>query len=73
MVNQTLERFKNEKLVPRKTADGLKISNPKTQKFYMTPKIHKPNNPAKPVINSIESHVLYQKFRDSLITISRPW
>ena len=32
MVNQTIERFKNEKLIPKKTADGLKISNPKTLK-----------------------------------------
>ena len=38
MVNQTIERFKNEKLFPQKIADGLKITNPK---FYISPKIHK--------------------------------
>ena len=32
MVNQTIERFKNEKLLPQKIADGLKITNPKTHK-----------------------------------------
>ena len=54
MVNETIERLKNEKLLPKKTADGLKVSNAKTQKFYISPKIHKPNNPGRPVINSIE-------------------
>ena len=33
MVNQTIERFKNEKLFPKKTADGLKVSNPRHQNF----------------------------------------
>ena len=56
MVNETIERFKNEKLLPKKTADGLKVSNPKTPKFYISPKIHKPNNPVRPVINSIDCH-----------------
>ena len=56
IVNQRIARFKNEKLLPKKTADGLKVSNPKTPKFYISPKIHKPNNPGRPVINSIECH-----------------
>ena len=56
MVNQTIQRFKNAKLLPQKIADGLKITNPKTPKFYISPKIHKPNNPGRPVINSIECH-----------------
>ena len=56
MVNQTIERYKNEKLLPKKTSDGLKVNNPKTPKFYISPKIHKPNNPGRPVINSIECH-----------------
>ena len=34
----------------------LKVINPKTPKFYITPKIHKENNPARPVINSINCH-----------------
>ena len=56
MVNQAIERFKNEILLPEKNADGLKITNPKTSKFYISPKIHEPKNPGRPVINSIESH-----------------
>ena len=58
MVNETVERFKNEKLLPKKTADGLKVSNPKTPKFYISPKIHEPNNPGRPVINSVERETL---------------
>ena len=30
--------------------------NPKTRKFCITPKIHKENNPGRPVINSINCH-----------------
>ena len=56
IVNQTIERFKNEKLLSQKIADGLKITNPNTPNFYISPKIHKPNNPGRPVINSIECH-----------------
>ena len=33
IVNQTIETFKNEKLLPQKTTDGLKVSNLKTPKF----------------------------------------
>ena len=56
MVNQTIERFKNEKLLPQKVVDRLKVTNPKTPKFYISPKIHKPNNPGRPAINSTECH-----------------
>ena len=34
---QTKERFKNEKLLPKKTSDNLKTNSPKTPKFYITP------------------------------------
>ena len=54
MVNQKIERFKNEKLVPQKTADGLKENNPKAPKIPR--KMHKVYNPERPVINSIECH-----------------
>ena len=56
MVNDTLDRFKNENLLSKKTAQGLKVINPKTPKFYITPKIHKENNPGRSIINSINCH-----------------
>ena len=55
--NIAIERLKNEKLLPQKASDVLKVSNPKTPKFYISPKIHKPDNPGRPVINSIECHI----------------
>ena len=39
VVNDTLNRFKNENLLSKKTADGLKVIDPKTPKFYVTSKI----------------------------------
>ena len=56
MVNQTIERLKNDKLLPKNIAGGLTVSNRKTSKFYISPKIHKLNNPGRPAINSIECH-----------------
>ena len=50
---KNFNRFKNEYLLYKKTAQGLKIINPKTTKFYITLKIHKDNNPERPFINSI--------------------
>ena len=44
MVNDRLDRFENENLLPKKTGEGLKVINPKTPKFYITPKIHNENN-----------------------------
>ena len=55
-VNQTTERFKNESLLPKKAADGLKINNLKRPKFYIPPQIDKPNNPRRPVINLTACH-----------------
>ena len=68
MVNQTRKTYKNEKLLPKKTADGLKVSNPKTPRFYISPKIYKPNNPGRPII--IQLGIIHHIFRDSLITTS---
>ena len=56
LVNDTTTRFKKEKLLPQNIADGLNTSNPRTPKFYLSPKIHKPNNPGRPVISSVDCH-----------------
>ena len=45
IVNQTIERFKNENLLSQKTANGLKTNNAKTRKFYIalnTKVLHSP-------------------------------
>ena len=66
MVNNTLGRFKNENLFSKKTAEGLKVINSKTPKFYITPKIHKENNQGKPLT---QSTVISLKFY-ALLTIT---
>ena len=63
LVNDTIDKFKKENLLSKKLADRLKSVNPKTPKFYISHKIHKENNPGRPVIKSINciplrSHVL---------------
>ena len=55
-VNDTLGWFKNENLLSKKTAKGLQVININTPKFYIAPKIHKENNPGRPVIHSINCH-----------------
>ena len=56
IVNDILDQYKNENLLSKQTAEGLKVINPKTPKFYIIPKMHKENNPERPVINSINCH-----------------
>ena len=56
LVNETITRFQKEKLLPQNIADGLSTSNPRTPKFYLSPKKHKPNNPCRPVISSVDCH-----------------
>ena len=56
LVSDTIDRFKEENLLSKKLADGLKSVNPKPPKFYISPKIHKEINPRRPVINSINCH-----------------
>ena len=56
LVNSTIEKFKNEGTLKEKLAEGLKVSEPRTPIFYLLPKIHKENNPGRPVISSINCH-----------------
>ena len=55
-VNDILYRFQNENLLFKKTAKGLKVTNSKAPKFYTKPKIHRKNNPGRPVIKPINCY-----------------
>ena len=44
--------FQKQKVISQKNS----ISKPRPPKFYITPKIHKSNNPGSPMKNSIECH-----------------
>ena len=48
LVNDTIERIKNQKLINQKVAESLKRNDPKTPKFYLQPKMHKEGNPGCP-------------------------
>lgn len=56
LVNNAIEQLKNRNLISEKIANGLKVSNPRTPLFYLLPKIHKENNPGRPVVSSINCH-----------------
>ena len=71
MVNDTLDWFKTKNLLSKKTAERLKVVNPKTPKFYIAPKINKEKNPRKPVINSINCHTSeISRFVDHYLQLS---
>ena len=55
-VNNAIDNLKKEKEIPEKLAKSLKTVEPNTPKFYTLPKIHKENNPGRPVVNTINSH-----------------
>ena len=56
MINDTIEKYTVEKLIPSKIGEALKTRNPKTPRFYMLPKVHTPNNPGRPVVSSVACH-----------------
>ena len=57
LVNDTIERFKKQKLRNKKVAESLKRNDPKTRKFYLRPKIRKEGNPGRPVVSSVNCHI----------------
>ena len=55
IVNTTIRNFVKEKLLPEHIGNALVVENPKTAKFYLSPKIHKANVPGRPITNAINS------------------
>ena len=56
LVNNAIDQLKNRHLLEAKMAEKLKASHPRTPRFYLLPKIHKANNPGRPVVSSISCH-----------------
>ena len=50
-INTVTDKFKRQNLITEKAANLLKLENPKTPKFYASPKIHEQGNPERPVVN----------------------
>ena len=56
LVENAIDSLKQRGLLDEKMAEKLKPVEPKTPRFYLLPKIHKPNNPGRPVVSSINCH-----------------
>ena len=53
IIKSKINNLENENLLTTKTASSLLEEKIKTPEFYLFPKIHKPNNPGRPVISSV--------------------
>ena len=56
LINQCIDTYKNNGELEEKIAKLLKPVKSRTPIFYMLPKIHKVNNPGRPVVSSVNSH-----------------
>ena len=56
LVNDTITRLKNDKLITENIAKGLQVQQPDTPKCYTWPKIHKIGNPGRLVVSSVNCH-----------------
>ena len=55
-VKSEINNLKNENLLTLKTANSLLKEKIRAPEFHLLPKIHKVNNPGRPVISSINCH-----------------
>ena len=56
LINQCIDTYKNNGELEEEIAKLLKPVKSRTPIFYMLPKIHKVNNPGRPVVSSVNSH-----------------
>ena len=55
IINETIKTFNKVKLLPEQLGKNLLQNNSKTPNMYFLPKIHKTNNPGRPIVSSIGS------------------
>ena len=65
LVINIINRFKNDQLISQKTAENLKVIDPRTPRLYFLPKVHKKEIPGRPVLIAPR-----QKYLNSSIIIS---
>ena len=56
LVNNAIDSLKRYNHINEKLANGLRMSEARTPQLYLLPKIHKPENPGRPVVSSIDCH-----------------
>ena len=54
-INTSIGNFIIEGLLTKKIGSSLIKDDARTPRFYLSPKIHKKNNPGRPVVSSIDS------------------
>ena len=55
LIDQTIETFKKERLLKENVTDGLNVENPRTPKFYTSPKTSKLDNLGRSVMTLVNS------------------
>ena len=56
LINDTITRFKNDKLITKYIAKGIQVQQLETTKFYTRPKIHKTGNHGRSAVSSVNHH-----------------
>ena len=70
IVNKTIRDFAKGKFLPEHIAKAL-VDNPKTARFYLPPKVHKMNNPGRPITNAINSPTSFIKKLESIRSLNK--
>ena len=56
VVNDTLDTFHRQQILPKNIAENLEITNIRTPHSYITPKVPKKDIPGRPVVSCIDCH-----------------
>ena len=56
LLNDTITRFKNDKLITENITKGLQVEQPENAKFFTRQKIRKTGNPGRLVVSSVNCH-----------------
>ena len=68
LITNSLDKMHRDNWIDKRTATALRPTNSKPARFYLLPKVHKPNNPGRPVISSTNCHTTkLSKFVDHYI------
>ena len=88
-IHQIIDQAWRLGIIGGTTKENLQTKNPKISSFYILPKMHKPNNPGRPIVNSFglitekisafvdehlrNLHLEYQAMWRTLLTLSTLW
>ena len=70
-ISAVLKQLGNRNEIPKEMVKDLNVKKPRTPVFYTQPKIHKENNPGRPVISSSGCRAITKNFSPLGISISK--